>query len=172
MIAGMGILGISQQHAIGEMVTGLSLPAQPLRHAGDSPQQVRATVDLAQAPLDLAAIDRSVLDAVRIEASEGEERLGQQSRACHRQLRLDPDPSRLDRCVAFDEAAVTLLGREPFEGGPFGASAMTARHFASGRLLSNDMLAVESRLSRIRAQVELSLAPPDPPLPPASVSAD
>ncbi len=172
LIAAIGVLAVSQSDTIGDMLAGLSFPlAQPLRHAVDS-RAARATVDLAKAPLDLAAIDRSVLEAALIEASEGEERLGQQSRACHRQMRLNPDPSRLDRCVAFDEAAVTLLGRDPFDAGPFGASAMTARHFASGHLLSNDMLAVESRLNRIRAQVELSLAPPDLPVPPVRASAN
>ena len=171
LIAGIAVLSVSQSGTIGDMLASLSFPiAQPLRHAGDA--RARAMVDLAEAPLDLAAIDRSVLEAALIESSEGEERLGQQSLACHRQMRLNPDPSRLDRCVAFDEAAVTLLGRDPFDAGPFGASAMTARHFASGHLLSNDMLAVESRLNRIRAQVELSLAPPDLPAPPVRASAN
>lgn len=164
LIGALAVLAVSQRDAIGETLGGLSLPMiQPLRASDDSHVRAGPLVDLAQAPLDLAGIDRSVLDAARI-AVQGEERLAEQSRACHRQLHRDPDPSRLDRCVAFDEAAVALLGHDAFDGGPFGASAVTTRHFGSGRLLTNDMLTVESRLNRVRTQVELSLAAPEPQL--------
>lgn len=158
-----GVLLVTQRDFVNRTLGDVEIPV--LQPWASSRDQVRARprADLSVTPLDSVGIDRSVLDAVRIAETGGEEGLAAQSSACHRQLRRDPDASRLDRCVAFDEAVIALLGRDPFrEQGRFSASAVTARQFAAGRLVSNDMLAVESRLARIRTQVELSLAPPDP----------
>lgn len=122
----------------------------------------RQRFDLREAPLDTDGIDRSVSDAVRI-AAMGETRLAEQSRACHRQLRNRPDPSRLDRCVAFDEAAVRLIGGDMFsQSGPFGFSAVTARQLSAASLMSNDSLAAGSRLAQVRTRVEMALAPSEP----------
>lgn len=167
-LACAAIVAVSERDALGEAIAGISLPViQPWPAQSQSPARGMPPVDLALAPIDAAAIDRSIIDASDLAAIGGEERLARQSRACHRQLRADPEPSRLDRCIAFDEAAVAILGGDPFRSGPFGASAVTARHLASARLLSSDALEVESRLKRIRTYVELALAPADPPPPPA-----
>ena len=43
------------------------------------------------------------------------------------------------------------------------APYVTGRQWSAASTLSNDYLAIDSRLDRIRVQVELALAPPDPP---------
>ena len=86
------------------------------------------------------------------------------SRDCHRLLRLRPSVTRLDRCAAFDDAVVELQNRDPmWDGGPFGEPAVTRRQWSSASALSNDYLAMDGRLDRIRLQVELALAPSEAP---------
>lgn len=155
---------VSEREAILRNLRGIELPVIALSGAtGDAAVRAQPPTDLSAVPLDLVAIDQSVADAVHSASSGGEQALADQSRACHRQFQLNPEPSRLDRCVAFDEAAVALLDVDPFQGrGPFSGAAMTARHLGAGQLVSHDTLAVESRLARIRTRVELALAPPEP----------
>jgi hypothetical protein len=85
------------------------------------------------------------------------------SRECHRQLRTHPAVALLDRCAAFDDAVVQLQNKDVmWDGGPFGDAAVTRRQWNAASALSNDYLAVDGRLDRIRLQVELALAaPPD-----------
>lgn len=114
-------------------------------------------------PLDADAIDRSVMSAVRL-AGDGEiSRLTRQSMRCHAELRRDPDLSRFDQCVAFDEAAVVLMHRNQLrDEGQFSSAAVTGRNLGAARIFSADYLMIESRLDRIRSRVEFSLAPADP----------
>lgn len=113
--------------------------------------------------LDEAAIRASIADARRL-AGEPEDRLAEHTRACHRTMRASPGQSRLDRCAAFDFAVGLLQDRELLrDDGPFSASAITARQMAAASLLSNDFLAIEARLDRIRSRVELALTPPPMP---------
>lgn len=114
-------------------------------------------------PLDADAIDRSVMSAVRLAGSGEMSRLTRQSRRCHAELRREPDLSRFDQCVAFDEAAVVLMHRNQLgEEGQFSSAAVTGRNLGAARIFSADYLMIESRLDRIRSRVEFSLAPPDP----------
>jgi hypothetical protein len=86
------------------------------------------------------------------------------SRDCHRELRLLPSLMQLDHCAAFDDAVIDLQNRDPmWDGGPFSQLAVTGRQWSAASALSNDYLAIDSRLDRIRVQVELALAPSDPP---------
>ena len=48
-----------------------------------------------------------------------------------------------------------------WDGGPFGEPAVTRRQWSAASALSNDYLAVDGRLDRIRLQGELALAPQD-----------
>jgi hypothetical protein len=115
-------------------------------------------------PLELAAVDAAVREAVRIARSEDEVALADASRECHRRLRVDPSLAELDRCAAFDDAVVELQDRDPLrDRGPFSELAVTRRQMTGGTLFSNDYLAIDGRLDRIRLQVELVLAPQLPP---------
>ncbi len=72
--------------------------------------------------------------------------------------------------AAFDDAVLQLQDHDPmWDEGPFSQLAVTGRQWSAASALSNDSLAIDSRLDRIRLQVELALAPPDPPLPPPSL---
>jgi hypothetical protein len=114
-------------------------------------------------PLQLAAIDGAVREAVRIARVSDEVALAGASRDCHRELRADPSLARLDRCAAFDDAVIELQDRDPLrDRGPFSELAVTGRLMSGGALLSNDYLAIDGRLDRIRLHVELALAPPPP----------
>jgi hypothetical protein len=115
--------------------------------------------DVMDQPIDSAEVIRGIRDAVRIAGRHNEAALLSASRDCHRQLRLDPSVTRLDRCAAFDDAVVQIQDRDPmWDRGPFSELAVTGRQWSAASALSNDYLAVDGRLDRIRLQVELALA--------------
>jgi hypothetical protein len=123
--------------------------------------------DPMEQSLDLAAVDRGVQDALRLSRSSDEMTLATATRDCHHQLRLRPSFVQLDRCAAFDDAVVVLQDRDPLrDQGPFSELAVTGRQWSGAQTLSNDNLAIDGRLDRIRLRVELALAPVEPPLPP------
>jgi hypothetical protein len=54
---------------------------------------------------------------------------------------------------------VQLQDRDPsWDGGPFSQPAVSRRQWSAASALSNDYLAVDGRLDRIRLEVELALA--------------
>ena len=115
-------------------------------------------------PLHLAAVSSAVRHAVAMLGKRDDLALLSASRDCHRTLRLEPSVTQLDRCAAFDDAIVQLQDHDPmWDEGPFSQIAVTGRQWSAASTLSNDYLAIDSRLDRIRIQVELALAPPDPP---------
>ncbi|WP_051531782.1 J domain-containing protein [Sphingomonas sp. URHD0057] len=123
--------------------------------------------DPMEQPLALAAVDRGVEDALRLNHSSDEMALASATRDCHHQLRLRPSLGQLDRCAAFDDAVVVLQDRDPLrDQGPFSELAVTGRQWSGAQTLSNDNLAIDGRLDRIRLRVELALAPAVPPSPP------
>ena len=130
---------------------------------GSAPVAGSMTLD---GQLDESAIRASILDARQL-ASAPEDRRAEHSRACHRIMRASPGRSRLDRCAAFDYSVGLLQDRDLLrDEGPFSAAAITARQMAAASLLSDDFLAIEARLDRIRTRVELALAPPPMPAEP------
>jgi hypothetical protein len=75
----------------------------------------------------------------------------------------------LDRCAAFDDAVVGLQDRDPLrDGGPFAPLAVTGRQWSAASALSDDYLAIDSRLDQIRLRVDMVLAPEVPPIAPAA----
>lgn len=107
------------------------------------------------------AIDAAIARAKRLARAETGDTPAAQSRECHRQMRSDPGVEQLDRCAAFDYAVSLLEDRDPVaDQGPFSATGVTARQMAAASLLSNDYLAIEGRLDRIRGRVEMAIAPP------------
>jgi hypothetical protein len=125
---------------------------------------VRRGVDAMDQPLHLAAVTGAVREAVALLEKRDDGALLDASRGCHRALHLEPSITQLDRCAAFDDAVLQLQDHDPmWDQGPFSQIAVTGRQWSGSSALSNDYLAIDSRLDRIRVQVELALAPPAPP---------
>ena len=145
------------------IVAGLPRPPLPLGPVGAA-----ATAgDPMDQPLAVVAVDRAVGEAVHLSRSRDEMALASASRDCHHQLRASPSLVQLDRCAAFDDAVVQLQDRDPLrDQGPFSELAVTGRQWSGAQALSNDYLAIDSRLDRIRVRVELALAPSPAPVPP------
>lgn len=117
-------------------------------------------------PIADANIKSAIAEAVRLSRLQDDGGLVEASRACNAQLQTLPSIAQLDHCAAFDDAVIALENRDPLrDDGAFGEVAVTGRLMSGASLLSNDYLAIDGRLARIRLQVELALAPADPPRP-------
>ena len=124
-------------------------------------------------PLHLRPIDQAVRQALSLFRTKDEMALANASDDCQRRFRDNPGTMMLDRCAAFDDAVVGLEDRDPLrDNGPFAPLAVTARQWSAASALSDNDLAVDERLDRIRLQVEIALAPQIPPLAPAIANSD
>ena len=120
--------------------------------------------DRIDEPIDWGEVRRGITEALRISKGGDEVALADASRQCHRALRADPNTARLDYCAAFDDAVIQLQDRDPLrDRGPFSEIAVTGRLMSGATMLSSDYLAIDTRLDRIRLQVELALAVSAPP---------
>jgi hypothetical protein len=152
-IAALVLLSGPASRAIGTL-SGSSHSTGPATHAAAS-----GAGEPMDQPLALGPINGAIYDAVRMDRNQDEMALATASRDCHHQLRLEPSLSRLDRCAAFDDAVVELQDRDPLrDQGPFSELAVTGRQMSAATIFSNDYLAIDGRLSRIRLHVELALA--------------
>ena len=134
-----------------------------LHHLGGSHEKQHRK-DAMDEPLHVNAIVTAVQRAQYLARTRDEMALASASRDCHHQLRIDPSLLQLDRCVAFDDAVVQLQDRDPLrDQGPFSELAVTGRRWSGATGLSEDYVAIDSRLDRIRLQVEIALAPPPVP---------
>jgi hypothetical protein len=114
-------------------------------------------------PLHVAAMDAAVRDAARAAQRGGDAALVSASRECHRRLRATPSLLQFDRCAAFDDAVIQLQNRDPmWDEGHFSQVSVTSRAWSAASALSNDYLAIDGRLDRIRLHVELALVPSEP----------
>ena len=119
------------------------------------------------------AVDEGVHQALYLFRNKDEFALADASRDCHRRLREHPGTQMLDRCAAFDDAVVGLQDRDPLrDAGPFAPLAVTGRQWSAASSMSDDFLAIDSRLDQIRLRVELALAPQVPPVAPAGTTVD
>jgi len=156
------------------LVRGLfaSDPTHSHKHSA-SAQGDQEAMDQA---LSTGAIDAAIRDALTIARTKDEVALATKSSDCHRQLRLKPSVVQLDRCAAFDDAVVQLQDRDPLrDQGPFSELSVTSRQMNAASSLSDDSLAIDGRLDRIRLHVELALAPRidlPPPPPPVETNTD
>jgi hypothetical protein len=124
-------------------------------------KSVAARADRMDEPLDLNGIDAAVERAGALARGQDKSALLSASRICQQDFRTAPSLSRFDRCAAFDDAVVQLQNRDPAaDVGPFSELAVTGRQWSAASQLSSDSLAIDSRLGRIRVQVELTLARP------------
>lgn len=141
------------------------VPAASRPNPGNRVLALATRPDPMDRPLDLAQIARDVREVQHIRSRSGDAGLVDASRACHRELRLHPSVAQLDRCAAFDDAVVQLENRDPmWDQGPFSQVAVTSRQWSAASALSNDYLAIDGRLDRIRLQVELASAPVTQPI--------
>jgi len=154
LILGVGLLLLvtgpmsSLALAPGERAQSTHRPA--LAAAGDPMDQ----------PLHVGAIDGAALQALHLARSRDEMTLASASRDCHHLLRSQPSLLQLDRCAAFDDAVVQLEDRDPLrDQGPFSELAVTGRIWSGATALSDDSVAIDGRLDRIRLRVEEALAP-------------
>lgn len=137
----------------GRLIAGTVHP--PLKAAAAAPQ-----LDAMDEPLGTAEINQAVQDAEALSRSADDMGLVAASEDCHGKLRSDPSVDQLDRCAAFDDAVVQLQGRDPSRDvGEFSEIAVTGRQWSAASALSDDYMAIESRLDRIRLRVEMTLAP-------------
>ena len=110
-------------------------------------------------PLHVDAIDEAVGAAVRLSKTSDQMALARESRDCHHRLKINPSFAQLDRCAAFDDAVVQLQDRDPLrDQGPFSEIAVTGRILSGASALSDDSVAIDGRLDRIRLSVERGLA--------------
>jgi curved DNA-binding protein CbpA len=150
--------------AVGALVLAQG-PVRPLGSGGSAGRLAQASgtaspMDPMDQPLDLAGIDSAARDARHIARTRDEMGLSAASEACHQELRAHPSLLQLDRCAAFDDAAVLLQDRDPLrDRGPFSELAVTGRQWSAASALSSDYLAIDGRLDRIRLRVEMVLAP-------------
>ena len=114
-------------------------------------------------PLNTTAIDVAAREALQLARTRDEMALARASRDCHHQLRSEPSLLQLDRCAAFDDAVVQLEDRDPLrDQGPFSELSVTGRLWSGATGLSDDSVAIDGRLDRIRLRVELALADAQP----------
>lgn len=116
--------------------------------------------EIMNEPLHAEAIDGAVAEARKLYAASDEMALAAASRDCQGRFRNRPSTETLDRCAAFDNAVIGLEDRDPLrDAGPFAPLAVTGRQWSAASALSDDYLAIDSRLDQIRVRVELELAP-------------
>ena len=114
--------------------------------------------EVMEEPLNLRAIGSGVAQATKLYMTRNEIALAEVSNSCHRRFRNNPGTDQLDRCAAFDNAIIALEDRDPLRNrGPFSPLAVTGRQWRAASTLSNNYLAIDSRLDRIRLRVELML---------------
>ncbi|MFL6734969.1 MAG: J domain-containing protein [Sphingomicrobium sp.] len=145
------------QYALSEYWGGFKDVLQP--QSDDVQSGSVATLAAFDDPLESTAILTAVRHASALSASGADDRAVEESRACHRDLRAGPTMARFDGCAAFDNTVLEMRNSDPIhDDGVFSASAVTARQMASATLLSNDYVAIEGRLDRLRARVQVLLS--------------
>lgn len=156
LAAGAGVFLLATG-SVGQEVNSLwtgTAPRLKVRHV-----MAAAIAEPMDQPLHLKAIDGAIRDATYLSRSKDEMALASASSDCQTKFRGNPSIDQLDRCAAFDDAAVVVENRDPLrDHGPFAELAVTGRQWSAASSLSSDYLAVDSRLDRIRLRVELAIA--------------
>jgi hypothetical protein len=159
LLLGLAVLFILTG-AVSAYMRQLFRPSSTTAAASAKPAAGGTRSDIMSQPLHLAAVTGGAREALAMLGRHDDLALLAASRDCQRALRLDPSVTQLDRCAAFDDAVVQLQDHDPmWDQGPFSQIAVTGRQWSAAAALSNDYFAIDSRLDRIRVQVELALAP-------------
>jgi hypothetical protein len=160
LVAGAGVAAL--MFAMGPSVPLTPGTWAPLTPLPDRVAAAQAAADPMEAELHVDAIDGGIREALQLYRTSDEMALTNASRECQRRFRDQPGTQLLDRCAAFDDAVVGLQDRDPLrDRGPFAPLAVTGRQWSAASQLSDDYLAIDGRLDRIRLRVELALAPED-----------
>lgn len=142
-----------------DMLSDLPAPAKAIHVLRRSPR----AHEVMNEPLHESAISAAVLQARTMYRTGDELALAAESRDCRQRFHDRPAVELLDRCSAFDNAVIGLEDRDPLrDGGPFAPLAVTGRQWSAATELSDDYVAIDSRLDRIRLEVELALAAAQP----------
>ncbi|MEA3078998.1 MAG: hypothetical protein QOF05_406 [Sphingomonadales bacterium] len=157
----MALAGIAAlMLVIGPLGPSADAVRSPVLRPFGAAQEKAIAADPMDQPLHVAAIAAAAQRAQFLARTRDEMALASASRDCHHGLRSDPSLVQLDRCAAFDDAVVQLQDRDPLrDQGPFGELAVTGRLWSGATALSDDYVAIDGRLDRIRLQVEIALAP-------------
>jgi len=141
--------------------SAFSVPRQTSEPAALAAGRGAADRDIMDRPLHLDQIDQAARQALGLTQTSDEMSLAKTSGECHRRLRSEPTLLQFDRCAAFDDAVVQLEDRDPMrDQGPFSEIAVTGRLWSGASALSQDSVATDGRLDRIRTRVRLAVAPP------------
>jgi len=158
LLVGASLFLLVAQGPLAPLTEGFASPSSEKIAPARSKPAARKD-DVMDQPLHADAIDGAVREARRLARGSDEMELATVSRNCHHALRTDPSLTRLDRCAAFDDAVVQLQDRDPLrDQGPFSELAVTGRIWGGASALSEDSVAIDGRLDRIRLRVELALA--------------
>jgi hypothetical protein len=156
------VIGRSVPLSRGTSAAGAQLPRHHAVRSSASPEAM-------DEELHVNSIDAAVRAALQMYRTRDEMALASASRDCQLRFRDNPGTAMLDRCAAFDDAVVGLEDRDPLrDQGPFAPLAVTGRQWSAASALSDDYLAIDGRLDRIRLRVEMALAAQMPPIAPAT----
>ena len=109
-------------------------------------------------PLHSGVIGAAIATAIRFHSDGDYEGAANYGRDCHDLLWQQPNMALFDACAAFEESTLVLSAGNPIADARASSGlAVTARQMAAGGVLFNDRFGADSRLSRIRLQVELAL---------------
>jgi hypothetical protein len=156
IIAGAGAVAI----ATGPLKSSLQALRTSVAPTKSHLAQAAPQSDIMNQPVHRDLVAAAIRDARRIVALRDDQALLNASGECHDRFRSTVSLEWFDRCAAFDDAVVDLQDRDPmWDQGPFSEMSVTGRQWSAASALSKDSLAIDSRLDRIRLQVELALAP-------------
>jgi len=157
LLVGASLFLLLAQGPLAPLAEGFASPSS--ERTAHRPKPAAKKDDVMDQPLHVDAIDGAIRDATKLARSSDEMGLATASRDCHHALRTDPSLAQLDRCAAFDDAVVQLQDRDPLrDQGPFSELAVTGRIWSGATGMSDDSVAIDGRLDRIRLRVELALS--------------
>lgn len=109
-------------------------------------------------PLHSGVIGAAIATAIRFHSDGDFEGAADYGRDCHDLLWQQPNMALFDACAAFEESTLVLSAGNPLaDARASNGLAVTARQMAAAGVLFNDTFGADSRLLRIRLQVELAL---------------
>jgi hypothetical protein len=111
-------------------------------------------------PLQPSIIANAIAAAVEFHSTGDVEGAVDFSRGCGSKLAETRNLGWFDACAAFDEASLLIEDQPGMPSSKrFDGVAVVTREMSAARTISDDILAADSRLRRIRSQVEMAIVP-------------